>query len=171
MKHCYLLLLPLLFASNTASAQQSQKELIKQQAGFVVAAVIKHDFVAVIKSMPPKVIQIAGGEGKLLDIMEKGLVKMKSQGASIDTCEIGEPGDIIKAQDVLYAIIPEKIIMQSNGTKFSGTSSLLAISMNKGSKWYFVDVGKMSAAQLKSLFPTVYNKLVIPKQSPPVAMH
>ncbi|MES2378074.1 MAG: hypothetical protein V4553_15910 [Bacteroidota bacterium] len=167
MKHLKIILVFLTLSINV-NAQYAMK--IKHDAEEIAKAVVSNDFKTVVKYTHPIVIRMVGGPDKMIALMNKGLETMKAQGAAITGSEIGEPGKILNTKTALYSVVPQKVTMTSNGTKFYSTSSLLAISSNNGASWYFVDAGNITDAQIKQIFPEIYGKLTIPKRSEPVVI-
>ena len=112
-----------------------------------------------------------GGIDTAIAVMNEQAARMDSGGHHFKAAIIGEPGEIIKSDEDLYSLIPQKTIMESKGTFFYTTSTLLAVSLDKGANWYFVGVSDMPQEQLKILFPSVYLKLIIPKSTKPVVIN
>jgi len=113
-------------------------------------------------------VEAMGGEQKIIAMMNEAIVKMNSQGVSIKNAVIGQPGKILNTGTRLYAIVPEKIFLASNDKKFYANGTLLAISVDKGATWTYVDAGNRGDDLLKQFFPDIKGRLTIPKQSPPV---
>lgn len=161
-----MLLLPLFYES--VYGQSTVK--LKSTAELLAKATVASDFKTVVKYTYPKVVKAMGGPDKIIAVMNKGFQDMKSQGAAFKDAIIGEPGQILTGRTEFYSVVPLKLIMESNGEKFYTTSSLLAISADKGKNWTFIDAGNMTKAQLKQFFPEVYTKLIIPKLTEPVVI-
>ncbi len=161
-----IILLILFMTSYCARAQQLEQ--IKAAAELMAKAMLGNDFKTLARYTNPKVVAMMGGVDNMMAVLNKGVKEMKSRGASISDVEIGMPPSIVTSGTELYAVVPEHLIMQANGSMFSTSSSLIAMSPDKGKHWYFTDAGNMSEAQLKQLFPKVYTKLVIPKRSIPM---
>jgi hypothetical protein len=167
MKYLKILLL-LAIASVNLYAQDTAK--IKRSAEIVVKATLIGDFKTVAMYTYPKVVEAMGGTNKMIELMDKTIAEMKSQGVIIKAGEIGQPGVILNTGVRLYSVIPEKIIIEVNGKRFYSTSSLLAISSNKGIDWYFIDAGNLSDEKVRQIFPDTRDKLIIPKLSVPIAI-
>lgn len=163
------LVLVLLVITVNATAQHAIT--IKENAEELVTATVNNDFKVVVKYTYPALVKMMGGADKMISVLTKGFETMKAQGAAFKGGEIGEPGKILNTGDKLFSVVPEKLIMESNGTKFYITSSLLAISLNKGVNWYFLDGGNMTDTQIQQLFPEVRGKLTIAKRTNPVVIN
>jgi hypothetical protein len=88
--------------------------------------------------------------------------EMKSKGRSTEKVILGNPGKIFSSKLELYSIIPEQLIMNFEGNRFSTTSALLAISNDKGKHWAFLDCN-MGKESLKSLVPNLNEQMEIPE--------
>ena len=166
----YLKMTLLLFIAINANTYAQDTAKIRKDAQALVQATKMSDFKTVVKFTYPPVVKSLGGPDKMIEVLNKSLAEMKNQGASIIGGDIGRPGKILHAGTKLYSVVPEKVIIESNGTRLYANSSLLAISLNNGDTWYFIDAGNMSDIQVKQAFPEIYGKLTIPKRSDPVVM-
>jgi hypothetical protein len=81
---------------------------------------------------------------------------------------IGEPGEIIAYKDQLQCVVPQYTDMQTPMGRLSLSSSLIAISTDKGKNWYFVDTNMYKTDKLTAVLPDLSPKLVIPPQQQPV---
>jgi hypothetical protein len=149
-------------------AQDTTK--IRLNAEAIAKAIVDHDLKTVVQYTHPMVVNLVGGPDKMIDLMTKEFETMKAQGVTFVAGEIGKPGQIFITKTALYSVVPQKVIMAANGTKFYSDSFLLAISLNNGDSWYFVDGSNLTDAQIKQVFPEIYSKIVIPKKSEPKAM-
>lgn len=148
---------------------QTEKQLtIKTQAELMVNAFIKEDYDVLLDYTYPKIFEIAGGREIMKELVVQMLGEMKAQGMTVDSAKVGEPGEIYTAGNELHAVIPQFIYMSLPDGKLSSESSLLAISMDNGANWYFLDV-KQLTPELKALFfPDFNNALIVPEPKEPV---
>ena len=151
-----------------AFAQHEEK--IKSDAEIMVKATLNNDFKTLAQYTHPTLIRMMGGTDAMIALLNKSMAEMKSKGASIVDGIIGQPGKIIEIGKNLYSVVPQKVIMQSNGTKFFTNSSLLAISENKGESWYFLNVGSDNDENIKLLLPEISGKIDIPKGTKPIVI-
>ena len=165
MKKFTLALLILITLCTCSWAQQ--QAAIKQAADVMAQAFIKGDYLTLAKYTHPKVVAMMGGKEKMVAIVKNGMTQMKNQGVTFKEATVGAPGKIISTGTALYAVVPQRFVIQANGQSISSSTSLLACSTDKGKSWTFTDAGKMTDEQVKKLFPGVLGKLVIPKQTMP----
>ena len=157
----------LIFLLSVHVHSQNMKTTIKIQAMDMAGALVKNDFIAFSKYMHPKIIEIAGGKQKLKNNMDSADAVMKQFGVEFKKIIIGHPGDIIEYAGQLQTIVPQSTNMKSPLGEVLLETSLIAISMDKGNHWYFIDTNIYKADKLKTALPDLSPKLVIPPQKQP----
>ena len=133
----------------------------------MAGALVKNDFNAFLKYMHPRVIEIAGGKQKLKSNMDSADAMMKQFGMEFQKIIIGHPGEIISYKGQLQSIVPQNTTMKSQLGELYLETSLIAISMDQGKHWYFIDTNVYKADKLKTELPDLSPKLVIPPQKEP----
>jgi hypothetical protein len=166
MKHFCILLFTLVLTGFTVSAQDHRNQ-IKQIAQLIADATVRGDFGSVLDHTYPKFVNAHGGKDSVLAAIKNGMEKMKAQGTPLEITNaiIGTPGAEVEIGETIYCILPETISLKMNGQIYDATSSLLALSLDKGQTWWFLDAG--NPASLRKLLPDV-DKLNIPLQTAPV---
>ena len=91
------------------------------------------------------------------------MAEMQNHGVSFKSVSIGDIKEIVKSKGDLYSVVPDIIQLSANGTVITRGSSLLAISHNNGLRWYFVDTTPFKGQNMKKMFPTYPDGLVIPE--------
>jgi len=155
-----------LFSSGSIFAQNLQTT-IKVQAMDMARALIKNDLVAFAEFMHPSVIAYAGGREKLKANTDSAAAAMKQFGVQFKKILIGNPGPIIEYKDQLQSVVPQTTTMQTALGELEVETSLIAVSMDKGKKWYFIDTNIYKADKLKSALPDLSPALLIPPQKQP----
>jgi hypothetical protein len=146
---------------------QNMKTTIKIQAMDMAGALVKNNFNAFSKYMHPKVIEIAGGKQKLKNNMDSADAMMKQFGMEFKKIIIGHPGDIINYKGQLQCVVPQSTNMKSPLGELYLETSLIAISMDNGQHWYFIDTNVYKLDKLKTALPDLSPKLLIPPQKEP----
>ena len=146
---------------------QNLKTTIKIQAMDMAGALVKNDFNSFSRYMHPKVIEIAGGKQKLKNNMDSADAMMKQFGMEFKKIVIGHPGEIITYKEQLQCVVPQSTNMKIPLGELYVETSLIAISMDKGKNWYFIDTNVYKADKLKTALPDLSPKLVIPPQKEP----
>lgn len=138
---------------------------IKRDAEVTAKSVLDSDFKTLIDHTYPPSVERAGGKEKMIEAAEYAATIIKSKGITVLKVVVGEPRDIIRIDKVLYSVVPQKVVLKSDGKTVYYTSSLLGISQNGGVSWYFVDAGNMNDEKLKADFPGISGKVTILRQS------
>jgi len=161
----YTLTITLLAFSLFTDAQNTQKA-IKEKATEVANATVSSEWETVVKYTYPKIIQMMGGKEQMISIMVNA---MQEQQVKIISAEIGEPGEIYTSgEDNLFCLVPETITIEIPNGKIKSESYLLAVSENKGSRWYFIDTAQLNMDNVQEMLPDYNMELVIPTKKPPV---
>ena len=146
---------------------QNMKTIIKIQAMDMAGALVKNDFNAFLKYMHPKVIEIAGGTQKLKNNMDSADAMMKLFAMEFKKIIIGHPGEIITYKEQLQCVVPQSTNMKSPLGELYVETSLIAICMDKGKRWYFIDTNIYKVDKLKTALPDLSPKLIILPQKEP----
>lgn len=162
-----LFLVCLVSMYTVASFAQNQNTIIKIQAMDMANALLKKDFPAFIKYMHPNIIKLAGGKDKALQRMDTINAMAAQFGATIKRIVIGNPDKIINYKNQLQVTLPETSEMTSGFGNVTFETTLIAISMNAGKNWYFIDTSIYNMKDVKKAMPDLSPELVIPSPKPP----
>jgi len=163
-------LLTITFAqAQTIKADTATPELnLKSSAQKMGQLFIEKNYSQYVKYVHPKILKIFGGQDKMIEGLKKSLKRMEEEGFTINNVTIGEPSKIISTNPELQSVVPQLLELKTKDGRLVSTSYLIAISKDKGKTWYFIDTGGKTFEQLKSVFPSLNNKLVIPEKTQPV---
>ena len=83
--------------------------------------------------------------------------KMDEAGYSVEVVKIGDPIDVVNENEKIFATIPQEVVMKFPAGKIISKSFLLAISIDNGEIWKFVDGQGITNEELKKrlLVPSV----------------
>lgn len=109
-----------------------------------------------------------GGSAKLALILSKSTDELKAQGAKFSKITFDEPSRIIKSGKELQATIAQHTEIKLTEGRLVNTSTLIAISMDNGSKWYFIDTSNKDMLTIRRALPNLSNEIIIPPQQPPL---
>ena len=165
IKFYKIFLLALMFAVN-ATAQHAEK--IKKDAETMCKATLSEDFNTLANYTHPKLITALGGKDKMVETLKKGFSDMKAKGGVFFDASVGDAGEVLSIGTELYSILPQKVVLKFKDVKISSVSSLVAVSKDNGTTWYFIDAGGMTDDQFKQMLPAAYGKLKIPKKTEPL---
>jgi hypothetical protein len=157
----------MLLIVSLASRGQNLTTVIKTQALDMTRAIIRNDLAGFSKYLHPKLIAYAGGVQKMKEKMDSAKMQMKQFGVTIKKILIGDPGPVISYQNELQSVLPQTTTIQSAFGDVILTTSIVAISPDKGKHWYFIDTNVYRGDKLKSILPGLSPQLVIPAQQKP----
>jgi hypothetical protein len=168
-----LIFLPLLFVACTSTSQVKNDEAsdysrtIKEQAETMKTFLLKKDYKSFASFTYPKVIQMMGGEAKMVEILENSAKNTEAQGIALLDVTLGEPSNVVKQGNELQCTIPQTVKMKVPEGKLTQNSTLIGISMNNGNRWYFIDVSGKELAEMQRALPNLSSELIIPEKKNP----
>jgi len=161
-------LVTILFINNAIYCQKIDIEAfrnkIKIEAESMADALVSKKFVAYIKYMHPILIEAYGGEDKVLETLNKGILN----GAIIKSIKISDLSDTIVTKEEIQCTLKESIELETDKGTILTTSTLIGVSQDGGNKWYFIDASSNTLQELQSYFPTLSDRLSITSLSKPI---
>ncbi|MES2622810.1 MAG: hypothetical protein V4576_00205 [Patescibacteria group bacterium] len=153
-------------ATTTVLGTESTPEAnLKLQASILAKAFIKKDYETVIKYTHPTIVTGLGGKEKALENLKKG---MASADMTFTVIDLEKPSAIINTGTELQSVIVENLEMKIPTGTLKGKSALIAISMDKGKNWFFIDrSGAEDLKAFQTMLPTLSSKLVLPAKVEP----
>ncbi|MCW3084203.1 MAG: hypothetical protein JWP12_1569 [Bacteroidetes bacterium] len=143
-------------------------EAIKAQSELMKQALLKSDFKAFIKFSYPKVVEMMGGDAKMIEALETSSKDMAAGGTVFNNVTLGEPSKTVKSGTELQCTIPQTIDMSVTGGKLTVKSTLIAISGDEGKTWSFLDTSGKDLRAMQFILPNLSAELVIPAAEEPV---
>jgi hypothetical protein len=165
-----ILILIAFYCCNIAGAQVEDTALVnrvRRQAQHMGEALLKKDFTAFAKYVYPKVIELAGGEEKMIKQMSDGATDMEAKGFQFTGITFGDLTKVVKKGNELQGLLSQTIELKVPSGKMISRSTLIAISMDHGLSWYFVDTSGKSNRTLRRILPKLSRKLKIPARPEP----
>ncbi len=158
-----LLIIPsTIVKAQTFKATKVQTAALKKQADAMANAMQSQNYNQMLYYTYPHIVKAMGGPEKMSAQLQALTAQMRSRGVSLKSVTIGNMNPIIFSAGDLYSVVPDVVQIVANGTVITRGSSFLAISNDKGLRWYFVDTAPLKGKPLKKLFPTYPDGLVIP---------
>ncbi len=162
-----LLFCILLFVQSFAQVKEAPQN-IKLQAANMGAAFISGDYKTFANYTFPLVLKSMGGAAKMAAVLTKTTSDMKVKGMSFTNISFDEPSKIIKSGKELQATIAQHTEIKLSQGKLVSTSTLIAISIDNGINWTFIDTSNKDKATLKKALPNLSNAIIIPPPQQPV---
>ena len=125
-------------------------------------AAVKADYPKALTFIYPKVVTLWGGREFILKNAKTMAEKIQSSGLTIKRINVGNPGKIQTYGAREFSLMNFTLTFTSGGTITNGRASVLAVSENKGLKWYFIIGGTISNGALYKLLPEIEGKILLP---------
>ncbi len=139
-----------------------------EQAKAMAEATVAGDYGKLADSTHPRVIELAGGREKMIELAKSQLDLVKKKGLSIESFTVGKAADPVVDGKSAYVVIATKMVMKSTGSKIEAESYLLGVSTDTGKAWTFVDAaGLVNAKARKQIFPSLPEGLKLPERKQP----
>jgi hypothetical protein len=170
MKYIYLLTLVQFFIGSSCQPQKAidtnQMSIkAKAQAIKMGSSLINGDVDAYVGFHYPKMIQMMGGKQQTITTIKNSWRKNEEDSIKIISYSIGIPSKIIFYKEQYQCTFPYQMITAVKNQKVSFESTLVAVSMDKGEKWYFLDAANDMFEKIKTYFPEISDELEVPKQT------
>jgi hypothetical protein len=149
----------------------NQSELclkIKIDATKMSNAFLKADYITFAKFTYPRVLQTIGGVNNMVATLSKTTATMQAQGISFIDIKFGYPSAIVNSGEELQCTLLQHTEIKTPNRVIIITSTLIAISTDKGNNWTFVDTSNKDIATLRKVLPNLSNSIVIPPTQPPI---
>jgi hypothetical protein len=149
------------------STAQPMSSVIKTQAAEMGRAMVRQDAEAFSKFMHPSVVKMAGGPAKVREMSDTLQKIFKQFGGSITRVLFGNPGDILRHNNTWQTTLPQTTFISTAFADIEVTSTLLALSVDKGQHWFFIDTSVYSEDSLRKEMPQISPELTIPPPAKP----
>ena len=151
-----------------ATLMAQDTTILKQQANIAAQAAVHGDYKTLVDYMYPKMVDVGGGEVRMVNLTDSTMKALKAQGVSFESAAIGSPGKFYKAGAEIHCIIPEFITLKIPDGHLLVQSNLLAITGDGGKTYKFLDMNKDTIALIKTMFPNFNPDLKIPEPMAPI---
>lgn len=163
-----LLFISVFFFAKIYSQGTDVERNIKLQANRMARAFISGDFKTFVKYNYEPMVRGGGGSEIVEERLAKVATDMKSNGMSFNGITFEEPSKIIRSGQELQATIVQHTDIKVPNGRVISTSTLIAISLDNGVNWTFVDTSNLSIEVLHKAMPNLSPSIKIPPRQPPV---
>jgi hypothetical protein len=150
------------------SRQVGLAKIVMQQANIMEQAFISGDYKIFAHYTYPEIVKMTGGEYKMAEALAKITNDMKIKGMLFNSIVFGEVSKIVKSGNELQCTLPQHTEIKLSAGRAVSTSTLIAISTDRGSNWTFVDTSNKDITTIRKLLPHLSNAIIIPPPQPPV---
>jgi hypothetical protein len=139
------------------------KASVRTQLDTMGAALVRKDFNRYFSYMHPAILRRNGGLAKARIQLQQELSSMENNKSFIQSVKGEAPREIIDSAGVLQCILQQSISVTQQDVTQKLKAPQIALSYNRGKKWFFIDGSRMDRAALKKLVPQLSARLVLPK--------
>ena len=161
-------ILALLFlVPNLVVSQNEFATSILESSEKMGEAVLASDYETLADYTYPVLLELMGGRANMIKVAENAMKQIQNQGYKLSDFEFGRPEKIFQAGDELHCLLPQTLKIKSLDGTIINKSYLIAVSLNQGDSWYFVDTADLTNENVYELFPNFNTKLSIPIKKEP----
>ncbi|AXG74903.1 hypothetical protein DVK85_11965 [Flavobacterium arcticum] len=160
-----LLLFTFLLSVTTIQAQSENDNIdtvILTEADKMGKAFVAAEYAVFAKFTHPTIVTMMGGEEKMISEIARSFDLIKEDGVSFEDISYGVPSEIIQYEGQLQCTLPQMIEMKVDGGTVTANAVLIAVSMDNGVNWYFIDPTGNDIATMRKIIPTLSPLLKIP---------
>jgi hypothetical protein len=149
-------------------ATNDLRQTVRQEAQKCADALLAGNYETVIGYTHPRIVQLMGGKGPMLDTLKRGTKDMAAKGVAIEKIAISVPLDPKTSDGLLYAMIPETMTIKAPGGTITKENMMVGLSYDSGKKWVFIDADALTDPATKAALPELVGKITQTAQKPPV---
>ncbi len=158
-----------LFCQPSQINQLALSQVVTAQANQMGNLYKSGDYKGYVKYIHPAIIKAAGGETKMIELLNAQDAQIKNKGIVINGIVFNPPSEIIKSKNELQCTISQHTELKPVKGRVITYTTLIAISTDNGKNWKFIDTSNKDIAQVRKTFPNLSNKITLPpKQKPTV---
>ena len=175
MKYFSMLLFSIFFvAFSNAQSNVNQLALtqsVAAQANQMASLYKGGDYKGYVKFVHPTIVKDAGGESKMVELLNKQNEQIKNKGILINSIVFNPPSEIVKNKNELQCTISQHTELKPAKGRVITYTTLIAISIDNGKSWKFIDTSNKDIKEVRTVFPNLSDKITLPpKQKPSVYM-
>ncbi|MEP7165857.1 MAG: hypothetical protein ABI741_14240 [Ferruginibacter sp.] len=171
MKYLLTIFFSLLTFFSTAQIDQADSislGIVEKQGTEMAKLLLAKDYKAFAKYTYQPIIEMTGGEEKMIELIKQSFDQMETGGYSFINFTIEKPLTIVHFNNTLQCALIENIEMKVPKGRLTSKSTLIGISSDKGQNWTFIDTHGADLKTLQKTLSGLSNDLVIPEKQQPV---
>ncbi|HEY0827065.1 MAG TPA: hypothetical protein VGE40_03140 [Bacilli bacterium] len=147
--------------------QNSAKQSVTEQANQMSNLYKSGDHKGYVRFIHPVIVQAAGGENKMIELLTAQDVQIQGKGVKINSIIFNSPSEIVKSKTELQCTISQQTELKPAKGRVITYTTLIAISIDNGKNWKFIDTAKMDIAAVRKLYPNLSSKITLPPKRRP----
>jgi len=171
MKYLLTIFFNFLAFFSTAQIEQADSislNIAEKQGTEMAKLLLAKDYKAFAKYTYKSILDMAGGEEKMIELIKQSFDQMETEGYSFINFTIEKPLTIIHFNNTLQCALTENIEMKVPKGRLTTKSTLIGISEDSGQNWTFIDTHGANLKTLQETISGLSNNLIIPEKQQPV---
>lgn len=104
----------------------------------------------------PALFEQAGGKDGYIQAIESSFKLQKEKGTTFDNVLVSDPSEIFKCNGQLQCVLKQEITISMAGQKpFQAKSNLIAISVDDGKNWKFINAADKDITEVKKAYANI----------------
>lgn len=162
-----LLLLAPVFICKAQSTNGDIDIIILEQANKMGDAFVSGNYEEFASYSHPTVVLMMGGKEHMVSEIERSFGLLTEDGITFTDASYGEPSEIILYEGQMQCTLQQMIEMETPNGNVTANSMLIAVSMDNGDNWYFIDPTGNDITTMRKVIPTLSPMLDIPVKMEP----
>ncbi|TAD86857.1 MAG: hypothetical protein EAY75_06940 [Bacteroidetes bacterium] len=158
----------LIAQKNSLPDQRLLSEYVNLQASQMVIYFKTGDYKSYVKYIHPSMINGAGGEKKMIELLNKQNAELKLRSVEIRNIIFNSPTEFVRSKNELQCTISQQTELKPAQGRVITYTTLIAISIDNGKNWKFIDTAKMDIEMVRKLHPNLSSKIVLPPKQKPI---
>ena len=158
MRFFYSLLCSIFFISIQA---QTTNENLNSQLNEMKTSFLSGEYSGIVKYTFPKVVEMMGGNEAMLSTTQATMDKMKAAGYTFEDISFTSPSEFVEQNGFSQCTLNQVLIMTTPDGKIESTTTMLAVSGDKGKNWTFLDASGVPSDLIPTIFPDLHPDLII----------
>jgi hypothetical protein len=159
----------ILILASSLSFSQTENKNLNSQLGERKKFLLAEDYVNFANYTYPKIIEMMGGKSNMVKATKQGMNKMKNDGFIFTDLSFKNPSELLTKDGELQYSLTQQIIMKTPRGKIESEYTLIAISVDNGLNWKFIDTSGKDKETMIKYFPNLHDEIIIkPKKQKPI---
>ncbi|HUJ72894.1 MAG TPA: hypothetical protein VLZ30_11675 [Verrucomicrobiae bacterium] len=164
-----IIALAVLLATGPAfGATNDLRQVVRNEAQRCADALLSGDYETVIGYTHPRIVELMGGKGPMLETLKRSTKDMAAKGVAVEKIAISVPDQPKTSGGLLYAMIPETMTIKSPGGTTTKENMMVGLSYDAGKKWVFIDADALTDPATQKALPELVGKIAQTPAKPPV---
>lgn len=145
-------------------AADSKEKQVLLDAEAMVSALVNINARKLADYTYPALFEQAGGKDGYIQAIESSFKLQKEKGTTFDNVLVSEPSPIVKCNGQLQCVLKQEITISMVGQNaFQAKSNLIAISVDDGKSWKFINAADKDIAEVQKVYANICSDLPLRK--------